>query len=298
MNISLNFSQNTFLKRIAIIFCLVSVLSCKSTGLKIGNLDVGKLVEQGANVFNASQITDEQEAQFGLNMSAVLLGARGIYQDNELNLYVNKVGRWLALNSSRPSLSWQFAVIDSTAINAFAAPGGYVFITLGMLNQIQNEAQLAAVLAHEIVHVTEQHHINEIQYGTYQNALTEALFVSAQAYQANTGASSEQKQYSAWAKQVTTMAQDLYAKGLNREDELQADRVGIHLLAKAGYDPFAFVDNLHIINSIAADDSALALLYKTHPSPEDRLASIETELESLLSVDGLLLTKRFHLHMP
>lgn len=283
---------------LAYCLCALSLIACQSTGLKIGNLDVGKIVQQGANVFNASQIDEKQEVQFGRNMSAVLLGTRPIYQDDKLNLYVNKVGGWLALNSTRPDLVWQFAVIDSTTINAFAAPGGFVFITLGMLNQLQNEAQLAAVLAHEIIHVTEQHHLNEIKDGAYQNALTEALFVSAQAYQDNTGASKEQKQYSAWARKVTTMAQDLYAKGLNREDELQADAKGIHLLAKSGYDSFAFVDNLHTINAISPEDSVLALMYKTHPSPLDRLMNLAPEFHELIEVDGLLLTERFFAHLP
>ncbi|PKG82173.1 peptidase M48 [Colwellia sp. 75C3] len=273
------------------VFCLL--VACKSTSLKIGNFDVGKLVNQGVKVFNASNIDEAQEIQFGENMSAVLLGARPLYENKEINVYVNKVGMWLASNSSRPDLSWQFGVINSTAINAFAAPGGFVFITSGMLMQLENEAQLAAVLAHEISHITEQHHLNAIKEEANRSAITESLFISAQAYQDNTSANDEDKNYGIWAKKVTGMAQNLYAKGLGRDDELQADQLGIRLLAKSGYDAFAYIDNLQVLASIDADDSALALLYQTHPAPSQRLAALAEQLDKLAMNQGLLLTKRF-----
>ncbi len=267
--------------------------SCKTTSLKIGNLDIGSLVNQGVNVFNANNIDEEQEIQFGENMSAVLLGARPLYDNEEINLYVNQVGLWLASNSKRPDLPWHFGVIDSSSINAFAAPGGYVFITSAMLMQLDNEAQLAAVLAHEIIHVVEQHHLIAIKEGAMRDAITESLFVSVEAYQANTGASNKQQEYKAWSKQISNAAQDLYSKGLNRDDEFQADQQGIRLLARAGYDPFAFITNLQLLNAIAADDSSLALLYKTHPTPEQRLAELALNINEFSTVSGVLLVKRF-----
>tara|TARA_R110001592_G_scaffold6530_2_gene35065 strand:- start:1263 stop:2138 length:876 start_codon:yes stop_codon:yes gene_type:complete len=275
------------------IFLCLLLSSCKTTSLKVGNVDIGNLVNQGVNVFNVNNIDEKQEIQFGENMSAVLLGARPLYGSKEINIYVNHVGLWLASNSERPDLPWHFGVINSSSINAFAAPGGYVFITSAMLNQLTNEAQLAAVLAHEIIHVVEQHHLNAIKEGAMRDALTESLFVSVEAYQANTGASNEQQEYKAWSKQISSAAQDLYSKGLNRDDELQADQQGIRLLARAGYDPFAFITNLQLLNAIAADDSSLALLYKTHPTPEQRLAALSNSINELSNVSGALLVKRF-----
>ncbi len=285
---------------------LVSVLfACQSTGLKIGSLDVGAIVNQGAKVFNASNIGLDEEIQFGENMSAVLLGTRPLYDDKALNQYVSQVGSWLALNSSRPELPWHFGVINSSAINAFAAPGGFVFITSGMLRQLNNEAQLAAVLAHEIIHVSKQHHLNAIKSEAYRSAVTQSLFISAEAYQGNTNASDKDKQYRFWAQKVTGMAQDLYSKGLDREDELQADALALMLLAKSGYDPYALVDNLQLLDAIAADDSALALMYQTHPTPEQRLFAIEAELTKLPygsgkdsgTGSGKLLAQRFSQHI-
>jgi len=269
-----------------------ALVACKSTSFKIGNLDIGKLVNQGVKVFDANNINEAQEIQLGRNMSAVLLGTRPLIQSSQINHYVNQVGMWLAQNSARPDLPWHFGVIDSTAINAFAAPGGYILITSGMIKQLDNEAQLAAVLAHEIIHVTQQHHLNAIKDGALREAITESLFVSADAYQGNTEASNQDKQYSAWAKKVTGAAQDLYSKGLDRVDEFQADKLGIILLAKSGYDAYAFVDNLQLLASISADDSALALMYKTHPTPEQRLEAMTAQLGTLPST-GKLLPERF-----
>jgi predicted Zn-dependent protease len=165
-----------------------------------------------------------------------------------------------------------------------------------MIKQFDNEAQLAAVLAHEIIHVTEQHHLNAIKDGALREAITESLFVSADAYQDNKGASTKKKRYSAWAKTITGAAQDLYSKGLDRDDELQADQLGIKLLADAGYDGYAFIDNLQLLAAISADDSALALMYKTHPTPEERIEAMVAQLDSL-HLEGKLLAERFALLM-
>jgi predicted Zn-dependent protease len=285
-----NITSLTYLLLLLSCFLLVA---CQSTSLKIGNLDVGKLVGQGVKVFNAHNIDQEQEIQFGENMSAVLLGVRPLYENKKINIYVNNVGMWLAQNSSRPNLPWHFGVINSSAINAFAAPGGFVFITSGMLMQLESEAQLAAVLAHEISHITEKHHLNAIKEEASRSAVTETLFISAQAYQDNTDGSNKEQEYRVWAKKVTGMAQDLYVKGLNKEDEFMADEYGIRLLAKSGYDAFAYIDNLQVLASISADDSALALLYKTHPTPQQRLEALVEQVHKLSNNKGLLLNNRF-----
>jgi predicted Zn-dependent protease len=276
------------------VFVFIFLTSCKTTGLKIGSFDVGKLVNQGVALWDANHIDEKQEIQFGQNMSAVLLGTRPLIENSKLNRYVNTVGIWLASNSDRPDLPWRFGVIDSTAINAFAAPGGFVFITSGMLMQLDNEAQLAGVLAHEIMHVVEQHHLNALKDGAMRGALTQTLFISADAYQENNNASRKKREYSAWAKKVTGMAQNLYSKGLDRADEYAADQYGIRLLAKSGYDPFSYLQNLQILEAISPDDSSLALMYKTHPTPTQRLKMLKGELENLQNVSGELLESRFH----
>jgi len=282
------------MKRFIIIcLCSISLFACQSTGLKIGNVDVGGFLQQGAKLWDASTIDDEQEIQFGENMSAVLLGTQPLHPNERLNKYVNRVGMWLASNTSKPDLDWKFGVIDSHAVNAFAAPGGFIFITHGMLSQMNSEAELAAVLAHEIIHVLKQHHLEAIKSGALRGALTETLFLSVETYQANTNADQKDREYRAWAKQITGAAQDLYSKGLDRGDEFEADQLGIRLLAKSGYDPFAFVTNLQVLESLDPKDSALALMYKTHPTPEERLSAIGNQLIKLEHIDGKTITERF-----
>ncbi|MBL4908462.1 MAG: M48 family metalloprotease [Alteromonadaceae bacterium] len=282
------------IQRITLLIIVLSLFSCKSTGLKIGNFDVGKLVDQGVKIWDANNIDQAQEVQFGKNMSAVLLGARGLYQNKNINEYVNQVGMWLAINSSRPDLPWRFGVINSSSINAFAAPGGYVFITLGMLHKLESEAQLAAVLAHEIIHVTQKHYLNALKDSSLRGAITETLFMSAEAYQNNTGANVNDQQYRAWAKKITLATQDIYSKGLDKTDEFQADQQGMLLLAKSGYDAYALIDNLQLLASIAADDASLALLYKTHPTAEQRLIALSEQAEKLSGINGLSLVKRYN----
>jgi predicted Zn-dependent protease len=279
---------------ILVSFFTIILVSCQTTGLKIGGLDVGKLVNQGVALWDVSNIDELQEIQFGQNMSAVLLGVRPLVENSELNKYVNTVGGWVASNSSRPDLPWRFGVINSTAINAFAAPGGFVFITSGMLSQLENEAQLAGVLAHEIIHVVEQHHLNAIKEGAMRGALTQTLFISADAYQENKQASRKNREYSAWAKKISGMAQNLYSKGLDRADEYKADQYGMRLLAKSGYDPFSYLHNLQMLEAISPEDSNLALMYKTHPTPSERLQALSEQLLALENVEGVLLTNRFY----
>jgi len=281
------------MKQLLLILVVASLFSCQSTGLKIGNLDIGKLVNQGVQLWDANNVTQEKEIQFGQNMSAVLLGARQLHDNAAINQYVSNVGLWLAMNSTRPDLPWRFGVINSDAINAFAAPGGFVFITSGMLLQFDNEAQLAAVLAHEIIHVVEQHHLTALKEGALRSAVTETLFVSVDAYQGNTDASQQDQNYKGWAKQVTGAAQDLYSKGLNREDEFSADQQGIRLLTQSGYDPFSFITNLQILAAISPDDTSLALMYKTHPTPDERLLMLENQVEELATYSGQELASRF-----
>ncbi|OUL57952.1 M48 family metalloprotease [Pseudoalteromonas ulvae] len=278
---------------LALIVTSLLLSGCNTTGLKISSLDVGALVDSGTALWDAHQIDEPQEIQLGQNMSAALLGTRPLSDNRELNIYVNQVGHLLASHSERPHLPWRFGVINSSAINAFAAPGGYVFITTAMLTELNDEAELAAVLAHEIIHVTAMHHLKHLQDHALRNALTETVFVSAHAYQSNTGASASKQQYRQWAKTITDSAHELYTQGLSREDEFFADQQALNLVVKAGYDPFAMLANLQRLAAIAPDDSALALLYQTHPTANERLQQLFEKMGSFETISGQSLASRF-----
>ena len=118
------------------------------------------------NVGKAVQEIDEpEEIAIGKDVASRLLGAAPLVADPALQRYVNSVGRWLAAQTERADLPWQFGVLETPHLNAFAVPGGTIFITRGLLAQMRNEAELAGVLGHEIVHVLRKHHLKAIQKG-------------------------------------------------------------------------------------------------------------------------------------
>ena len=129
-----------------------------------GAIDLGSLFNTLKTVKQAVKPADlQQEEAIGQAAAATLLGAAKPIDNAALQRYVNEVGLWVALQSDRPNLPWHFAVVDSDDIDAFAAPGGYVFITRGLLLHMHSEAELAGVLGHEINHVVMKHHLKELQ---------------------------------------------------------------------------------------------------------------------------------------
>jgi predicted Zn-dependent protease len=122
---------------------------------------VSKTLETAKQAFG--EVSPAQEYLIGEEAVAVLLGAVPLLDNDPLQRYVNRVGHWVALHSERPNLPWRFAVLDTDDVNAFAAPGGYIFVTKGLLLRMQSEAELAGTLAHEAVHVVEKHHLTAVQ---------------------------------------------------------------------------------------------------------------------------------------
>ncbi|MFO1320581.1 MAG: M48 family metalloprotease [Burkholderiales bacterium] len=205
-------------------------------------------------------IDEPREIELGRGMSETLLGARPLYNDPKLQRYVNEVGAWVASRSERPQLPWRFAVNDSEHVNAFAAPGGFIIVTRGMLRILDNEAELAGVLGHEVGHVIRKHQLNAIKKGAWMNLL------GASASAATAGKPSEDL-----IKALVGPTKELYSRGLDKDDEFEADRIGIVLATRAGYDPFGLPSALQTLAKIKPDDPYLALLTKTHPNPGQRL---------------------------
>ncbi len=221
----------------------------------------------------APQVDDAEENRIGEQAAATLLGAAPL-ADAKYQTYVNRVGMHVARAGSRPELPWTFGVLESDSVNAFAAPGGTVLITRGLLRRLNDESELAGVLAHEIVHVEMKHHLRTlIQSGVFGNAAGKALDYAT----GGRGA-----QYHNIATGVFT---DLYSRGLGRDDELQADRGGMQLAKKAGYDAYGLMAVLQTLEAMNQQDSSLKLLLKTHPQPADRLAQLSAFAESSIAED-------------
>lgn len=235
-------------------------------------LDFGELVDLGNKLKKiVGEVPAEEEIKIGGKLISGLLGAAPLVKDQALQQYVNDVGYWVAARSSRSDLPWTFGVIDSNGINAFAAPGGYVVITLGLYNLLENEAQLAGVLAHEISHVVRKHHLTALQKSMQREFWTDLTIIAV-----------DDKKDARKLEKLVNAGVQLYATGLDRDDELDADLRGVVLAARAGYDPFALLDVLTTIDSINPAAEELSVMLNTHPPIDDRLNRLAVQMDGQL----------------
>lgn len=220
-----------------------------------------------ANI-NWKSPSQEDEIAVGRHVTGTILGAAALVNDSGLQQYVNKVGRWVASQSERPDLPWKFAVIDSNDINAFAAPGGYVLITKGLYVRLQNEAQLAGVLGHEVAHVVQKHHLKVMQKQALLDAGSSFL--------------KEKISKNKLTQRAVSTGAEISARNLDKGAEYEADSMGLVLAARAGYDAYGLAEVLQDMASVNSNDGSMALLFQTHPHPDDRLAQL-----SLVSGDQI-----------
>ncbi len=235
-------------------------------------LDLDKLSEGVEKLqYATGKVPRTKEIELGEELSAGLLGAVKLVGDTQVQTYVNQLGRWLAEQTSRNQKKWpwRFGVLDTRTVNAFAAPGGHVFITRGLFVLLESEAELAGVLAHEIGHVLEKHHLQALQKSTRGEVFKDLMVKSSE------------KNREAIEK-LTGAGMALYARGLEREDEYAADRLGVVIAARAGYDPFALLNVLTTIDSLDPHDPDLALMFSTHPPTRERLAQLDRAMEGKL----------------
>jgi beta-barrel assembly-enhancing protease len=214
------------------------------------------------------RIDEAREVEIGRQLAAMLLGSKPLHGDAGLQRYVNRLGRWIALQSPRPHLPWVFGVLDDPGFNAFAAPGGYVFVTKGLVERV-DEAELAGILAHEITHVLEKHHLRALSARVRSGAATQLL--SAQML-GHAG--------SAISGQLLALGRDLYARGLEQSEEYESDRLGVTLAARAGFDPYGLPAVLQQLRAEPPDNPLFAFTLGTHPPAQQRLERLEAAMGS------------------
>jgi len=268
----------------------MSPARCVLISLALAELVLGGCSQQQADAFmrnvnesgglkqtltNLRQPTQAEEVEIGDGVAETLLGARPLLDDPELQRYVNAVGMWVAQQSERPGLPWHFGVNDSDHINAFAAPGGYIIVTKGMMKQLRNEAELAGVLGHEVAHVTQKHHLKALRKAALVNLLS-----------AGAAAATAESRHAELVQKLSGPTKELYARGLDKADEFEADRMGVVLSARAGYDPYGLPAVLTTLASADPKDNFLTLLTKTHPLPQVRLDTLAPGLATVESVNG------------
>jgi predicted Zn-dependent protease len=253
--------------RTMVLLCLL-VSTLPAAAFDLGSIDWQKAVDTVQKVQKANTDIDEpQEIALGEGIASNLLGAAPLLDNPAAQQYVNRVGRWLTLQTERPDLPWQFGVLDDNDVNAFAAPGGYVFITKGLLAQMNSEAELAGVLAHEISHVLRKHHLQAIKKGARTELLSDLANEALKGQGANPA-----------LNKLVSAGTEVYARGLDKSDEFEADRMGVVIAARGGYDPYGLPAVLQTLQSINPSDSSVALMFKTHPALADRLSLLDKEM--------------------
>ena len=256
--------------------CLLTVAPVQAFDFgKLGDLEkLGRQLAKAKekNKYLRGDVSIDEECAMGRQIAATLISAAPAVQDKALQRYVNQVGVWVAQQSERPDLVWTFAVLDTNTVNAFAAPGGYVFITKPLFLLLQNEAELAGVLGHEISHVVQKHHVKELQKQSGMNLLLQGALKAGD----KNLASKDRKNLD----KLLGASKTLYTKGLSRSDEHDADKRAVVLSARAGYDPYAFMSVLPTLNDIDPNDKSLALMTHTHPSTQLRLEALDKVVDS------------------
>lgn len=215
-------------------------------------------------------MSEAQEISMGRESDAQVRAEMGLYNDPELQQYVSRIGLNLAKLSERPNLPWQFTVVDQAAINAFALPGGFIYITRGILPFLDNEAELAGVLGHEIGHVTARHSVR--QYSRTVGGLIGlgALGVFVPAARP--------------FGQISEQALGLLFLKYGREDELQADQLGAGYESAGGWDPAGvpgMLSTLGRLDEAAGDRKGVPNWLSTHPEPLQRVAEIQPTVQKL-----------------
>ena len=203
----------------------------------------------------------EREIDFGRSVSAKILGKYPILRNEQKVRYISQIGTGISAQLGRPELRYYFGILDTDEINAFAAPGGYIFVTKGALKLMRNEAQLAGVLAHELAHIDQKHIVRKLKLQGVDRSLTSGIA------QVLGGASLSAK---IALERLNDLAfKMLMEEGLSKEDEADADQQALEMLMSTGYDLQSYLDYLLSLKPYLEQGQA-KVLSKTHPTIEFR----------------------------
>lgn len=246
-----------------------------------GGERLAKTIHGGGNLIGGLlPIGYEEEQTIGQAIALqVIARYGGVYDQPDLTRYVNLIGRTVALTCDRADIEYRFAVLNHDSINAFAAPAGYIFVTRGLLKTVQNEAELASVLGHEIGHVTQKHILDVIQRSKQIAGVAEA------------GLAYANQNPDAFKNVIDGAVKKLLDEGLDQSKELESDRLGVIFASRVGYDPTAYATFLDRLRTIKGDDRAF---FKTHPNFSNRVSVVQSTIrEQGLKATGSLLADRF-----
>ena len=214
--------------------------------------------------FKDVEMTESEELQLGTQVSERIRQRYGVVQNAAAHKYVTLVGTVLAQASGKPNLAWKFVVLDTDAVNAFAAPGGFVHITKGALANLKSESELAGVLGHEIIHVTERHTVKAIQKGKLVQM----------------GANESLAGNNALMNKLADKAYEVIESGFGRGEELEADEKGIVLTNNVGYAPQGLIGFLNMLVERNKSGSDRNGLFASHPETKERIDKLTKQIAS------------------
>lgn len=252
--------------------------SILSTTGYISGSEADALFSAGEELSKASRgFSAREEYYLGRGVAAMVLARNASVSKPALTQYVSQVGNTLAALSDRPEIfrGYHFAVLDTSEINAMAAPSGFIFVTRGFLKILPNEDALAAVLAHEVGHVIKGHGMAAISEANVSNALLTLGKAAAE----SRGGAEVSMLTSVFGDSVKEIFGTLIDKGYSRSQEYEADAYAVELLARSGYDPNAMVSVLESLEKIHAGNQAG--WFATHPEPSDRIDEVRDQLQSV-----------------
>jgi len=190
----------------------------------------------------------------------------GKYPDPQLQTYVSNVGMNVARYAGRSNLPWQFAVLNSKQVNAFAVPGGYIYITQGLLFRLENEAMLAGVLGHEAAHIAHRHSVQQMQRAQTAQGLSTVVGVVGSVFGYG------------WAGDVTGAVASISLMKYGRDQEKQSDLSGLKYMTQAAYDPRGMVQTMTVLQQAAGKGGAPEFL-SSHPNPGNRLTYLKETIQ-------------------
>jgi predicted Zn-dependent protease len=233
-------------------------------GISVGTPQVAysqslfELLFRGAQIVQLYSISDEEEVRLGRQINQQLISQQfQLYGNASANRYVDRIGLRLAKNSTRPDIPYTFQIVRDKSVNAFATTGGYVYVTTGLLNAVDNEAQLAAVIAHEIAHIAERHTIEQMQQVAIAAGVATAAGVEDEAL-------------------VQIGVELALNRPRSREAEYEADRLAVENLARTGYPQVAMINFLQKLRNQPSPPEFLS----THPATDDRIARLQEIIDS------------------
>lgn len=264
--------KNRWLSLLVSVIFWVTIVGYRTPSYSNSWLDI---LIQGIQILQISQLSDSQEVQLGKEIDQQLLAQNNlsINRNPQLNRYLDSIGQRIARNSERPKLPYTFQVVEDDSVNAFATMGGFVYINTGLMVKAANEAELASVVAHEVGHIVARHAIKGIQ----RRAIALGLMRAAGLEESDA---------------IRLGIEVGFNLPHSRENELEADQLGLNNLQRAGYAPIAMVNFMETLLEYSSSTN-LAIL-STHPATQDRIVLLREELNPNTANRGNGLNPREH----